>query len=306
MTDQERNFAKFKTMGFDNLPKGIHTRTVVCETAKLAREWMLNNIVNVSGPNPNLEAHGVNVCMVIDEAAAYRQGTNQKHYISDRFEAIDYAMANNIKVITQSSGFIWSEAYKAKVKAFRDWGGVLVNSAGNSTQNDPTQVPAGYAISVGTIGGGPDNSGSTIVGYTEYRLRSWDDTSNIFPGTSGAAPAQADAISCLIEAYRFKPDEIDKLIKDNKLTGLAGLEDGEALLYIPKLGPAYPKRVIELFINGKAYVDGKEVPIDVPAQITSGRTLVPVRFIAEALRLEVGFDKHPITRSVTKVILKEL
>lgn len=37
-------------------------------------------------------------------------------------------------------------------------------------------------------------------------------------------------------------------------------------------------------------VNGKEVKIDVPAQLVSNRTMVPIRFIAQALNQEIDFD----------------
>jgi L,D-peptidoglycan transpeptidase YkuD (ErfK/YbiS/YcfS/YnhG family) len=39
-----------------------------------------------------------------------------------------------------------------------------------------------------------------------------------------------------------------------------------------------------------AFIDNQEVELDVPASIINGRTLVPVRFIAEGLRFNVGWD----------------
>lgn len=40
----------------------------------------------------------------------------------------------------------------------------------------------------------------------------------------------------------------------------------------------------------KIVVDGKELTPDVPAQIIDGRTMVPIRFVAEALGAEVSWD----------------
>lgn len=48
--------------------------------------------------------------------------------------------------------------------------------------------------------------------------------------------------------------------------------------------------LIELPIKAEyAKVNGKDVPLDVPAQILNGRTMVPIRFIAEALGCEVEY-----------------
>lgn len=49
--------------------------------------------------------------------------------------------------------------------------------------------------------------------------------------------------------------------------------------------------IIELPINKKvAYLNGKDFPIDTPAFIEEGRTLVPLRFIAEGMQAEVDYD----------------
>ncbi len=48
-----------------------------------------------------------------------------------------------------------------------------------------------------------------------------------------------------------------------------------------------------------AYVDGKPVMLDVPAQVTNGRTMVPLRFIGEGLGAKVDWDKDTSTASIT-------
>lgn len=48
---------------------------------------------------------------------------------------------------------------------------------------------------------------------------------------------------------------------------------------------------IQLKIGSKSpKVNGKVVPIDVPAKVTNGRTLVPLRFVGEALGATVNYD----------------
>lgn len=37
-------------------------------------------------------------------------------------------------------------------------------------------------------------------------------------------------------------------------------------------------------------VNAKRIPIDVPAKIINGRTMIPLRAVAEALECEVGWD----------------
>lgn len=42
-----------------------------------------------------------------------------------------------------------------------------------------------------------------------------------------------------------------------------------------------------------AFVDGRQVTLDVPPQIVDGRTLVPIRFVAEALNRRVDYEPKP-------------
>ncbi len=54
---------------------------------------------------------------------------------------------------------------------------------------------------------------------------------------------------------------------------------------------------VKLFIDStKATVDGKEVTLEVPATIVEGNTVVPVRFISEALKATVKWEEE--TKSV--------
>lgn len=52
--------------------------------------------------------------------------------------------------------------------------------------------------------------------------------------------------------------------------------------------------------KGEMYVDGKKIKLDVPAKIENGRTLVPVRAIAEAFGCIVSYDDKTKTVSILK------
>ena len=48
--------------------------------------------------------------------------------------------------------------------------------------------------------------------------------------------------------------------------------------------------MIELTVDSKdAYINGKKMELDVPAKVIDGRTMVPIRFVAEALGCEAEF-----------------
>ncbi len=64
------------------------------------------------------------------------------------------------------------------------------------------------------------------------------------------------------------------------------------------------ERTIQLTLNAKtATIDGKEVALDAPPVLIGGRTMVPVRFIAEAFGAEVAYDATTKTVTVTKEVL---
>jgi len=48
---------------------------------------------------------------------------------------------------------------------------------------------------------------------------------------------------------------------------------------------------LKLVIGGQAFKNGAPVHLDVPAQVIDGRTMIPARFVAEALGANVGWDE---------------
>ncbi|NPV90158.1 MAG: hypothetical protein HPY50_05225 [Firmicutes bacterium] len=56
---------------------------------------------------------------------------------------------------------------------------------------------------------------------------------------------------------------------------------------------------ITLVIGGRATKNGKVVNLDVPAKIVDGRTMVPLRFVSEALGCKVGWDGESQTISIS-------
>ncbi|MDI9449250.1 MAG: copper amine oxidase N-terminal domain-containing protein [Pelotomaculaceae bacterium] len=57
--------------------------------------------------------------------------------------------------------------------------------------------------------------------------------------------------------------------------------------------------IIKLVIGGKAYVNDQPVELDVPAKIVNDRTLVPLRFVSEALGCRVEWFGDSMTVSIT-------
>ena len=59
-------------------------------------------------------------------------------------------------------------------------------------------------------------------------------------------------------------------------------------------------KTIKLTINSPtAYIDGKSYTLDAPATIVNSRTLVPLRFISEALNATVTWDDATKTAIIT-------
>ena len=67
------------------------------------------------------------------------------------------------------------------------------------------------------------------------------------------------------------------------------------LLFYAAAGIASVHGLFEGYPIAKIEVDGKEVAGDVPAVILSGRTMVPVRFVSEALGANVEWDPQRYT-----------
>lgn len=63
---------------------------------------------------------------------------------------------------------------------------------------------------------------------------------------------------------------------------------------------AQSETIVKLIVGSKeATVNGKTVMLDVPPQVVKGRTLVPLRFIAEALGAKVDFEPKSQTITLT-------
>jgi len=73
-----------------------------------------------------------------------------------------------------------------------------------------------------------------------------------------------------------------------------------AMFCIPQVAGEANKILINMQIGSKtAYVNGSPISLDVPPQITNGRTLVPIRFVSENLGADVGWDGTTKTVTIT-------
>lgn len=59
--------------------------------------------------------------------------------------------------------------------------------------------------------------------------------------------------------------------------------------------------VIQLVIDGQAYINGEPVDLSAPADIINGRVMVPLRFVSEAYDCQVNWDGATQTVTITRV-----
>lgn len=125
--------------------------------------------------------------------------------------------------------------------------------------------------------------------FDNFRLQRYFLTShNLMSGDSGCLCCTMDG-----QVLGVLAGGNDSGIFSYAIDGMAalGMEDAELI----------QDTVIHLPINKNSYLlDGKEKTLDVSAQIINGRTMVPIRFIAEALGAEVDwFPKTGKTEFIT-------
>jgi hypothetical protein len=121
----------------------------------------------------------------------------------------------------------------------------------------------------------------------------------VFPA---AVPAQG-AVRVFVDGDQVTFDQPPVTIGGRVLVPLRGIFEkmGATVVWVPATRTVRAQRgttSVELQIGSRnASVDGRTVMLDVPAQIVGGRTLVPLRFVSEALGAQV--DYNAATRTVT-------
>lgn len=114
--------------------------------------------------------------------------------------------------------------------------------------------------------------------------------------------ANLKAVNLMFNGTPLINDVNAMIINQRTLVPVRGFFEllGASVKWNPNLRMVEVKRqdtVVQLFINSKiAFVNGEEVEMDVPAQIIFDRTMVPVRFISEAIGAQVRWEQ--ISRTV--------
>jgi len=119
-------------------------------------------------------------------------------------------------------------------------------------------------------------------------------------------------INIVIDGNNQVYDQMPVIVSDRTLVPLRGIFEslGATVTWYDELKMivgAKDETTIVLWVNDtKAVVNDTEITLDVPAQIVSDRTMVPVRFISEAMGSEVNWAGDTRTVSIkSKELLKK-
>lgn len=208
--------------------------------------------------------------------------------------------------------------YIDKSKAMYDSGIFLCCAVGNYDDEKQTSLSKlKWWTSIGACYYYPKTN---IVKKAEYSSLSEDldfmsitnmqTNTGIFTGTSCATPVFASMLVLVQQFFKEKcgrkltNTELLKFIRDNTMDiGENGFDvkTGYGIFILPPPETINVKdyinmdKIIELNIGSKkARVDNKEIELDVEPIIKDGRTLVPIRFIAESLGCEVFWDNGKV------------
>jgi len=236
---------------------------------------------------------------------AYNKNTN-------RFEEqiYPYLMKNDVQLLGASLG--GNSRNTDLIKVLKNKGMIFVNSAGNSNK-DIDSIGAKYAssnewIDVGAVNYTPNfkkasysNFGDDleIVSLVPVYIELRDGRKIPFGGTSACQPIVLGMLALVQEFFKEKTgkflnqDQMLEFIKDNvRDLGEVGKDKyyGYGLFVLPEPDTIGVENMIELNIGSKtAYINGKEIELDIAPKIENGRTLVPLRFVSETLGKTVDY-----------------
>ncbi len=154
------------------------------------------------------------------------------------------------------------------------------------------------------------------VAYTNINIETKPGYLVPFGGTSAAAPWLCGMLACLFTGYRVPAVEILREVIRANCRDVAepgkDRSSGWGLFVLPPLAerqevlPKFvrpadkpqeepQKKIVLRLGSSTAEVDGREVQLDCAPRAEAGRTLVPLRFVAEALGCRVDYSAGQIT-----------
>jgi len=124
------------------------------------------------------------------------------------------------------------------------------------------------------------------------------------PAGSTPVPASEDKIKLVINSQMVYPEVAPVIIKGTTMVPLRVVAEelGLSVSYDNATRTVFVTQgatKVSLVINGKAFKDGQEIPLNVPATLINGKTMVPVRLIAEAFGARVSWDSMTKTVGIT-------
>ena len=250
--------------------------------------------------------HGISVAKVLHEVApkaeihlfSYLDGDDKK-----RAEIIDYVIGNDYDLVNVSLSV--NDGKNEPIRLLEHGDLPVVAASGNGGNENRLCFPASadWTIAVGALQQSIDkvapfsNGGENLdcLGYSFINYLNSKGKSVSFSGTSCAAPFVTGMIAlwmswCKMIGYQPGREAVKQFVRKHCIDyGAEGKDkaSGYGLLVLPgKLTPAK----ITMEIGSKtAIVNGKEVQIDVAPYVKQDRTMVPLRFVAEALGAEVNY-----------------
>ncbi|HEY3247386.1 MAG TPA: copper amine oxidase N-terminal domain-containing protein [bacterium] len=124
-------------------------------------------------------------------------------------------------------------------------------------------------------------------------------------GVAPVLPAQAQTIRVLVDGSPISFDQPPAAIGGRVLVPLRGVFErlGAYVQWDPRtntVSATKPGTTVQLQIGSRqAYVNGRLVTLDVPPMVVQGRTLVPLRFVSEAMGARVDWDPSARTVFIT-------
>ena len=284
-------------------------------------EWHKNgitgkgiNVMNLETPGGHGSACSRRVKDAAPDATIYEAGLQGRtesgtyfaacFYGGKRWQVEDFIREFDIKLVIRSTGGKVKDDVKSAYwqKLIDKYNVILVTPVGNEGVKRITSAfPKDVAIYVGACG--LSDSGVAKVQYYSGRGEEVDfvNFTGFLNGTSFSAPYTAGMIALLLQK---NPNMTWLEAKEYLKTHRKDLEkDGHDINTgwgVPVMGNS--ETMITMWI-GKDYmsVDGRQVTLDQAPQIVkeTGRTLVPVRAIAEAFGAKVEWDEK--TKKITIV-----
>lgn len=219
-------------------------------------------------------------------------------------ELINYVHENNIKIITISlaSNSTYPE-FDAKLQQLRDEGVIIFCAGGNEGEDGHKGIGHDNNIAI-MVGACTVRSDGEVYKDPHSAIDEELDFMSLKPyalqGTSFASPWIAGLAGCLLNYFGdINADQMYSVLKSicqdmddegrDDYTGW-GIPIVD-LDILAEMKEQFEKIIIELTVDSnKAYVNEELVILDVPATLINGRTLVPLRFIAESLGSDVYYD----------------